>query len=87
MTTQKKYFVEVTDTFGGEANYAWVNRYLVHATTMRGAMWKVGRHTGYRFRMGPDVGDMTRYKARGALVCAFVMEWDETCSAQRVATL
>ena len=27
------YTVEVTDTFGGEANYAWVRRYTIGAPT------------------------------------------------------
>ena len=29
------YFVEVTDTFGGEVNYSWVRRYLVRAKSIR----------------------------------------------------
>ena len=28
------YFVEMTDTFGGEANYSWVNRFLVNAISV-----------------------------------------------------
>lgn len=40
------YFVEVTDTFGGEANYSWVKRLKVKANTMRGAVNKVSRDSG-----------------------------------------
>lgn len=31
------YFVEVTDTFGGEANYCWVRRYKVSASSKLGS--------------------------------------------------
>lgn len=41
-----KYFIEQTDTFGGEANYSWVRRYIVLAKTERGAMRKVA--TGWK---------------------------------------
>ena len=62
------YFVEVTDTFAGEANYCWVKRFNVAANTERGAICKVSRETGYSFRNdGPG-----RYNARGACVVAFV---------------
>ena len=30
-----KYEVEVTDTFGGEANYCWVRRYQIEGDTDR----------------------------------------------------
>jgi hypothetical protein len=66
-----QWFVEVTDVYGGEANYCWVSRYLVHASTMRGAMGKV---PGYAWRKNYDTGDMARYNAIGAAVCAFI-EW------------
>ena len=42
------YFIEMTDTFGGEANYCWVNRFIVSASTPRGAMRKVCARTGDR---------------------------------------
>lgn len=41
-----KYFVEMTDTFAGEANYCWVNRFIVSALTPRGAMRRVCNRTG-----------------------------------------
>ena len=28
-----QFFVEMTDTYGGEANYSWVNRFLVTASS------------------------------------------------------
>lgn len=41
------YFVEVTDTFGGECNYCWLRRYMVQAKNQRAAMLKVAKHEGY----------------------------------------
>jgi hypothetical protein len=66
------YAIEVTDTFGGEANYTWVERFVVHAKSELGAIRIAGNRTNYRFR---SVGG-GRYDARGACVCAFV-EWCE----------
>lgn len=40
------YFIEMTDTFGGEANYCWVNRFIVSASSPRGAMRRVCARTG-----------------------------------------
>lgn len=67
------YYVEVTDTYGGEANYCWVKRYRVAANTERGAIWKVSRESGWSFR-NDGAG---RYNAKGACVCAFVDMWDD----------
>ena len=32
------YYIEMTDTFGGEANYCWVNRFIVRASIV--TPWK-----------------------------------------------
>ena len=64
------YFVEMTDTFGGEANYCWVHRFIVSASSERGAMRKVAKKTGFAVR---NVG-CDRWDAVGACVCYFV-EW------------
>lgn len=32
------YFVEVTDIYGGEANYSWVTRHAIRAKSERGAV-------------------------------------------------
>ena len=45
--TKNTYLFEVTDTFGGEANYSWVRRYTVHATSMSGALRMVNREEGF----------------------------------------
>ena len=64
------YFIEMTDTFGGEANYCWVHRFIVSASSERGAMRKVAKKTGFAVR---NVG-CDRWDAVGACVCYFV-EW------------
>lgn len=64
------YFIEMTDTFGGEANYCWVNRFIVSASSPRGAMRRVCARTGDSVRsVGGDRWDSTR-----GCVCYFV-EW------------
>jgi len=68
---KNRYIVEMTDTFGGEANYCWVRRFIVTASTHRGAMRKVSRETGYAARCTMP-GDPERWDAVGACVCWFV---------------
>lgn len=50
MKTVNYFFAEVTDTFGGEANYCWVRRYKIKANTERGAINKLAKHEGLSFR-------------------------------------
>lgn len=50
------YDIEVTDTFGGEANYCWVDRYTIEANSIRGAVNKLARIRGGGWRF--DHGDM-----------------------------
>jgi len=64
--------IEVTDTFGGEANYSWVRRYEYKANNFRGAINKLAREYGAGWRKAYDTGDMARFNLRGACVCAFV---------------
>ena len=74
---KNQFFVEMTDTFGGEANYSWVNRFIVSASSERGAIGKVTRKTGYRARgVGCD-----RYDVPGACICYFV-EWIDADQAK-----
>lgn len=72
MKTQ--YFVEMTDTYGGEANYSWVNRFLVTSSSFRGAISKVTRETGYRSRIDWNSGDTARYNVPGCCICYFVSD-------------
>lgn len=69
------YKVELTDTFGGEANYSWLRVYHVEAKSFRGAISKASRLSGFRFRKSIDMGDCIRYNAvGGCCVCAFIEE-------------
>jgi len=75
--TNESFYVEITDTFGGEANYSWVKRFIVKARTFRGAISKVSKETGYNFKCVMNSGDMKRYDAKGNCVCAFAEYADE----------
>lgn len=76
--TQSIFFVEVTDTYAGDANYCWVHRFKVHATTFRGAIRKVSREMGLpSARKTWDYMDMVRYDFKGAAICAFVTDYED----------
>lgn len=71
------FFVEITDTFGGEANYSWVTRHKVRASSARGALVRINRDSGLGFRsVGCD-----RYDSRSGATCAFITEWDDDAHA------
>ena len=71
-----KAFVEVTDTFGGEANYSWVDRHdfeadgLTDRQVERKARALAGL-TGVNTRRS-DYGDEVRWDVVGANICAFL---------------
>ena len=69
---KEKFFVEMTDTFGSEANYSWVRRYIVTASTMKGAVWKVSRYTGASWHCVADYGDQKRYDSESGGKCFFI---------------
>lgn len=80
-----QYFVEMTDTYGGEANYSWVNRFLVTASSFQGAISKVTHKTGYRARKAMDCGDMVQYSVPGACITYFV-NWIDEVERERLVT-
>ncbi len=65
---------EITDTFGGEANYCWVKRGTVRARSMRGAIRAIKAREGIPARHFTvyDCGDERRIDFRGWTVCAFI---------------
>lgn len=71
------YFVEITDTYGGEANYSWVTRLKVKAKTTRGAVYKVAKYTGLQWRKEGDYGEMLRYNSKSGATCFFITDWEE----------
>ena len=72
-TMSKQTFkIEVTDTYGGEANYCWVRRFTVQAKSFRGAIQALSNQYGGHWRLDYSTGDMARYNQQGACVCAFI---------------
>lgn len=71
------YFVEITDVYGGEANYSWVTRHCVRATTPRGAMRRIGTNSGLSWHCVADYGHALRYDSKSGATCAFVTEWED----------
>lgn len=63
------YEIEVTDTFGGEANYCWARRYTFKARTIRGAINMLAKEYSSGWRKDFDNGDFARYNLTGACVC------------------
>ena len=71
------YFVEITDTFGGEANYSLVTRHKIHANTMRGAVNKLSKDSGMTWRINSDYSYMMRYDSKSGATCFFISEFDD----------
>lgn len=81
------WHVEVTDTFGGEANYCWVNRHVVEVSDLdngRGAFQarlvraakKAEGWTGLRCEV-TDHGDSFEVRPRGAAMVMFIT-WQDS---------
>lgn len=47
---QDCFFVEMSDLFCGELNYSYITRFKIHAKTERGAISKLAKYTGLKFR-------------------------------------
>ena len=77
------YHAEMTDLFCGDLNYSYVARFKIHANTMRGAISKLSRHAGMRFRAEfADSEDAvyhstTRLTGVSISVCDPENDWDE----------
>lgn len=70
-----KFEVTLTDTFGGEANFAWVRRATVEGSTRRGIMRAAKRAVGLTGAKGrtDDFGDTLDFRPYGACLVMFVM--------------
>ena len=68
--------VEITDTFGGEANYSWVDRLEIAYSnqSMRSILKTVRNHFGITCKLNKkeDYGDMIKYKFANACICMFI---------------
>mgnify|MGYP003479416648 CR=1 FL=1 len=76
------FLVELTDTFGGDANYSWVTRVKVQARNIKHAARRFASDAGYSGRVrcdyaAPDELGTTRYNIRGAALCFFVCHWSD----------
>jgi len=85
----KLFFVELTDTYGGEANYSWVTRRLVRASTIMGAARKMAREAGLSVHRTDDYGDCARYDSASGATCMFVSHaaGDEADTYMHVETI
>jgi len=69
----ENFYFEVTDTFGGKANYAWVSRFKTQANSRAEAIERVTDHTGYIFPDDPnDLGSM--FESLNACVVMFDLQ-------------
>lgn len=66
------FTIEITDTFGGEANYSWVRRYTHKAKSFQAAITWVAKNYGGKWRKQIECGDYCQYKQSGACVTAFI---------------
>lgn len=71
----RTFKVEVTDTFGGDANYAWVRRYEVQAADMAGAADAMREREGGEWEeIWAHNGGDARYDMKDACICCFIEE-------------
>ena len=82
MKTEKQtFFVQITDVFGGEANFAWVTRHKITAKNLKGALQKLARTSGINWRINDDCGDSWRYDSISGATCALIAYWGEEIHA------
>tara|TARA_R110000868_G_scaffold307310_3_gene568742 strand:- start:1838 stop:2074 length:237 start_codon:yes stop_codon:yes gene_type:complete len=76
------YDITLTDTFGGEANFAWVRRAQVSASTRRGLMRAAKAAVGITGAKGrlDDYGDSLDFRPYGACLVMFVIPAEESAS-------
>lgn len=66
------FYFEMTDTFGGELNYCWLHRFIVEAKSLRGALIKLSKETGYNFRATNNI----YYKAKNACIGLYELDYE-----------
>ena len=76
------FYIEIMDTYGGEANYSWVTRHVIRAKSERGAINALSRRSGINWHsVGCD-----RYDSKSGATCCFVdfydPEYHGNCSYQ-----
>lgn len=68
----QKFNIEVTDTYGGEANYSWVRRFTFVASSVRGAIQMLAKEYGAGWRKDFDTGDLAKYNLTNCAITCFV---------------
>ena len=69
------YLIQVTDTFGDDLNFSWVERYIVNKDTIKKAVIAVSKYTGRKTRLKWSIGqDSARYDVIGACI-AYDVQW------------
>jgi hypothetical protein len=63
------FYFEMTDTFGGELNYCWLKRFKITAKSLRGALIKLSRETGFNFR-----NNGSYYQVKNACIGAYELD-------------
>ena len=71
------YFFEYTDTFGGEANYSWVRKGEVKASSMKQAIRKAKKELGlngarFRYDKGQTSSEFCALYPSGSCTVLFV---------------
>lgn len=79
-TPELLFAVEFTDTFGGEANYCWIEKFCVSAPDIKRAITLAKQyryHSPLPRHSLSDYGDgEIRIDIKGACVCAFISQID-----------
>ncbi len=77
---QNLYVIEFTDTFGGEANYCWCQRFTVRAADIKQAITRAKQHRYNapvpRHRLRLYNNDEARIDLISAAICAFITPID-----------
>ena len=72
------FYIEVTDVYGEEANYSWVTRHVISASTMRGAVNKFSRNSSINWHCTTNCEDLVcRYDSKSGATCFFIEYYDE----------
>jgi hypothetical protein len=66
------FYIEVTDVYGGEANFSWVTRFIIRGKSLRGAVNRFSRMSNISWH---SVGN-GRYDSKTGATCFFIEEYD-----------
>jgi len=82
MSNQEYYYIEVTDTFSGEANYSWVTRHVIKGKTKKGAVNRFSRLSGMNWHCVDNAWDYSRFDSASGATCYFISDYDEDCHSR-----